>query len=63
MKETSKMFLNKRCVLKTFSNSVIGIIKEVNDTAILVEDGAIKEIINMEYIVSIREYPLKEKKK
>ena len=59
MEELAKRFINKECLLSAFnSQQYTGIIKEVADGAVLLESNDGKsEVINLEFIVRIREYP------
>ena len=59
MEELTKRFINKECLLYAFnSQQYTGIIKEVADGAVLLESNDGKsEVINLEFIVRIREYP------
>lgn len=62
MFEFATRFIGQRCIIYTFNTSLMGVITEVNQTAILIEDNNKKEIINLEYVVRIQEYPEKKKK-
>lgn len=62
MFEFATRFIGQRCIIYTFNTSLMGVITEVNQTAILIEENNKKEIINLEYIVRIQEYPEKKKK-
>lgn len=58
MSEFVKGFIGKECLLYTMnSGQITGVIKSVSDGAALLEtkDGA--EVVNLDYIVRIREYP------
>lgn len=57
MTELAKRFIGKECVISTFNSQVVGVIKEVTDGAVLVENNENPEIINIDYIVKIKEYP------
>ena len=64
MKELAKRFIDKECLIYTFSgNQHDGIIKEVTDGAILIEKSGTNEAINLDYIVRIREFPKNKKGK
>lgn len=61
MKELAKQFINHDCIIYMItsdSGSIQGIIKEITDDAMIVERkiGEL-EIINLEYVTRIREYP------
>lgn len=57
MTELAKRFIGKECVISTFNSQVVGVIKEVSDGAVLIENNENPEIINIDYIVKIKEYP------
>lgn len=57
MTELAKRFIGKECVISTFNSQVVGVIKEVTDGAVLIENNENLEIINIDYIVKIKEYP------
>ncbi len=56
MTELAKRFIGKECVISTFNSQVVGVIKEVTDGAVLIENNENPEIINIDYIVKIKEY-------
>lgn len=61
MTELAKKFIGKDCLIYTFSgNQLTGIIKEVSDSALLVDNGGAVEAINIDFVVRIREYPRKK---
>lgn len=59
MKELAKNFIGKDCIIYAFDNGhqFSGIIKEVSDSAILVENNGSLEAINLDFVIRIREYP------
>ena len=57
MLELAKKFIDKECLIYTFNSQLIGVIKEVNNGAILVENKNTIEIVNLDFVVRIREYP------
>jgi len=59
MKELAKRFIDKECLISSFdgSHQYEGIIKEVTDSAILVEKNGTVEAINLDFVIRIREYP------
>ena len=60
MLELAKRFIGYECIIYTFSSQLTGIIKEVTDGAILIENGGASEAVNLDFIVRIREYPKKK---
>ena len=64
MVDLAKRFIDKDCIIRTFNNyTFTGLIKEVSESAVLVENGNNTEAINLEYVVSIKEYPRNKKGK
>lgn len=61
MTELAKRFIDKECIIYTFNSQVTGIIREVTDTAVLIESSGSPEIVNTDYIVRIREFPKNKK--
>ena len=62
MVEFAKRFIDKECLIYSFSGDRIEcIIKEVTDSAILVESNGSIEAVNLDFIVRIREYPKNKK--
>ena len=64
MKELAKRFVGQECIIYTITSndgSVQGVIKEVTDSGMLIEKkiGEL-EIINLEFVTRIREYPRKK---
>lgn len=61
MYELAQNFIGKECLIYTFNSSQLtGVIKEVNEGAILIENGDNLEAVNFDFIVRIREYPRKK---
>ena len=61
MYELAQKFIGKECLIYTFNSSQLtGTIKEVNEGAILIENGDNLEAVNFDFIVRIREYPRKK---
>jgi len=65
MKELAKRFIDKECLITAFDSNhqFEGIIKEVSDSAILVEKKEAVEAINLDFVIRIREYPKNKKGK
>ena len=58
MKALAEKFIGKDCLVYTLSSQQIsGKIVEVTDSALLIDNGKENEIINIDYIIRIREYP------
>ena len=65
MKELAKRFIDKECLFTAFDSNhqFEGVIKEVSDSAILVEKKEAVEAINLDFVIRIREYPRNKKGK
>lgn len=64
MKELAKQFIDKECIIYTISDDVgglQGIIREITDGGMRIESkSGEQEIINLDLVVRIREYPKKK---
>ena len=65
MKELVKRFIDKECLISSFDSNhqFEGVIKEVSDSAILVEKNGAIEAINLDFVIRIREFPKNKKGK
>lgn len=65
MIELAKRFIGKECLIYAFDSShqFVGVIKEVCDGAILIENNGTIEAINLDFVIRIREYPKNKKGK
>lgn len=65
MVELAKRFIGKECLIYAFDSShqYEGVIKEVSDSAMLIENKGKLEAINLEFVIRIREYPRNKKGK
>ena len=59
MIELAKRFIGKECLIYAFDSNrqFTGTIKEVVDGAILLENNGSVEVLNLDYVIRIREYP------
>ena len=64
MKELAKQFIGKECFVYTITSndtSIQGVIKEVGDGGMILEKNSGElEIINLDFVTRIREYPRKK---
>ena len=64
MKELAKQFIGKECMIYTIASNdsnIQGVIREIGDGGMLIEKTTgEKEIINLDFITRIREYPRKK---
>ncbi|MBQ5676109.1 MAG: hypothetical protein IIV45_13765 [Lachnospiraceae bacterium] len=65
MVELAKRFIGKECLVYTFDSINVpqGIIKEVSDGAILIEKDNNVQIVNLDFVTRIQEYPRDKKGK
>ena len=65
MIELAKRFIGKECLIYAFDSNhqFSGVIKEVTDGAILLENNDTLEAINLDFVIRIREYPRNKKGK
>lgn len=65
MIELAKRFIGKDCLIYAFDSShqVSGVIKEVSNSAILIQNGETLEAVNLDFIIRIREFPKNKKGK
>ena len=62
MVELAKRFIDKECLIYTFnSNQIEGTVKEVTDGALLIDSKGTLEVVNLDFIVRIREFPRNKK--
>ena len=61
MKELAKQFIGEECIIYTITSndgSVLGVIKEIGDGGMIIErKSGEREIINLDFVTRIREYP------
>ena len=64
MNELAKRFIGQECIIYTITSndgSVQGVIKEVSDSGMIIEKKTGElEIVNLEFVTRIREYPRKK---
>ena len=63
MQELIRQFIGKRCLIQTFNAQADGVIKEVSGGGILLEKDNAVEVINLDFIVCVKEYPKNKKGK
>ena len=65
MKEIAKRFVDKECLIDSFdgNHQYVGVIKEVLDSALVIENNGKVEALNLDFIMRIREYPRNKKGK
>lgn len=64
MKELAKQFIGEECIIYTITSnegSIQGVIKEVTDSGmIIVRKSGEQEIVNLDFVTRIRQYPRKK---
>ena len=65
MIELAKRFIGKDCLIYAFDSNhqYQGVIKEVCDSAMLIENNGAVEVINLDFVIRIREFPKNKKGK
>ena len=65
MIELAKRFIGKECVIYAFDSNhqFTGIVKEVSDGAVLLENNGQCEAVNLDFVIRIREFPRNKKGK
>jgi len=65
MIEIAKQFIGKECLIEAFDSNhqFKGIIKQVSDGAILIDNQGNIEAINLDFVIRIREWPKNKKGK
>ena len=65
MIELAKRFLDKECLIYSFDSNhqYQGVIKEVSNSAVLIENSGNVEAINLDFVIRIREFPKNKKGK
>lgn len=58
--EVIKKFIGKDCIITTFQTQINGVIESIEDNWVILRVGDKTEIVNIDYISRIREYPLKK---
>jgi hypothetical protein len=62
MVELAKRFIGKACIVYAFDGHQFGgVIKEVSDGAVLIEKNGTVEVINLDFVIRIRECPRNKK--
>ncbi len=64
MKEFAKQFIGEECIIYTITSndgSIQGVIKEIGDSGMIIErNSGQREIVNLDFVTRIREYPRKK---
>ena len=64
MKELAKQFIGEECIIYTITSNdgiVQGVIKEIDDGGMIIEkNSGEREIVNLNFVTRIREYPRKK---
>jgi len=55
MIELARRFVGRKCYIYTINSQLNGTIKEVSESGILVETGKVEEVVNVDYVIRIRE--------
>ncbi len=56
-------YIGKDCIVYTLNSQVNGVVKEVRDGWVLIDNGKDIDAVNLEYVVRVRQYPKNKKGK
>ena len=62
MEELARELIGKRCLVYTFNSQEVGVVEEVGNGALVIINYGAKLIINIDFIIKIKEYPVSKKK-
>ena len=58
MQELAKRFIGKDVLINTVSSGTVdGILKEVVDNAVVIDRNGAESVVNLDYVIRLREYP------
>ena len=64
MQELAKRFIGKDVLINTVASGTIdGILKEVVDNAVVIDRNGAESVVNLDYVIRLREYPKNKKGK
>ena len=63
MKELAERFIGKDVYINLLDGRADGVIKEVTDNGIMLENKNGMQVVNLDYVVKLREYPHNKKGK
>ncbi len=63
MNELAKRFIGKDCYINLMEGTADGVVKEVEEGGLVLEKEDKIRVINLDYVVMIREYPYKNGKR
>ncbi len=64
MKELAKSFIGKECIIYAMGNhQIVGTVKDVTESGLLVEGKGGSEVVNLDFVIRIRAYPVNNKGK
>jgi len=63
MKELVERFLEKDVIIKLIEGTADGVVKEVTDKGIVLLNKQGTQVVNLDYVLKIREYPYKNGKR
>lgn len=57
MRELAERFVGKDVYIKLLEGTADGVVTEVTDSGIVLENNGASQIVNLDYVMKIREYP------
>jgi len=61
MNESVRQFIGKNCLIYAYNNQLIGTVVSVEDNWLTIRTKTGSELVNLDYISRIREYPTKKR--
>lgn len=56
-------YIGKDCIVYTLNSQVSGVIKQVSDGWLLIDNGKDCDAVNLDFVIRVREYPKNKKGK
>ena len=63
MTEMLDCYIGKECIVYTMNSQVSGVIKEIRDGWLKLDNGKDVDAVNLDYVIRVREYPRNKKGK
>ena len=63
MTELVNRYIGRECVIYTMNSQLTGVIREIHDGWLLIDNGTDNEAINLDYVIRVRPYPTNKKGK
>lgn len=57
MNDLMNCYIGRECLIYTMDSQITGIVKEINENWAKIENNSNTQLINLEFVTRIREYP------